>query len=162
MGSIDQIKRHGASYLNKGSGRPAYPYTFIVMRDGLIVKCLYLNEGNWHDHSGKSQRHLCIGADGALHHYPPTPEQLAGIVKLNAWAIRHPEMRITYSALDRSNVTGHEDWYPTECPGWSQWASGYWKNDFYAALDKEMGFGVEKSLSIGIHDEPGGVWLRDV
>lgn len=136
---VESLHDMAAWYLTKEEGRPASPYTFVIQRDGEIVKCLHLTEGNWHDHSGKSHRHLCIGLNGALHEYPPTEEQFRSMVKMNAWAIRHPEMTVSYSDADRAGITGHDDWYRTECPGWRSAKSGNWKAEFYRRLDAEMG-----------------------
>lgn len=127
------------AYLYKEEGRPAYCYTLLVRRNGEVVKCLPLTEGCWHDHSGRTRRHLSVCLTGRLHQYPPTPAQMAAMVKINAWVIRHPEMSVTYSAEDRSAIRGHMDYIRTDCPGWASELSEYWESWFFAELDAEMG-----------------------
>lgn len=118
-------------YIHKDAqGRPSIPYAIWITQTGEILKCLDFTEGNWHDHTGHKNVHLSIGAAGRLHEYPPTDCQMEALVKVSAWAVRHPEMNIT---LDM--VKGHQDYYRTDCPGWH---TG-WKHEFYTLLYDELG-----------------------
>ncbi len=128
---VSDLHAHAQAYLYKDStGRPAYPYTFVIERDGTIKKCLNLDEANWHDHSGNHVRHLSIGLNGALHVYPPTEEQYKSLVKLVNWAVDSPHM-----SIDMDRINGHMDYIGTVCPGWNSASSGYWKPRFFEKLN---------------------------
>jgi len=133
IASIANWEQAMRNYLRKGTGRPAPPYSLWIERTGLVRKLLHLTEANWHDHDWpRTFRRLSVGLNGALHLYPPTPEQLDALVRVCVWAIRHPEMQVT-----RAGIRGHMDITPTQCPGWDARGSG-WKDNFFELLDAAL------------------------
>lgn len=127
---------HSRNYLRKGAGRPAPPYTIWIDRDRTL-KLLNLNEACWHDHSGRTSRNLSVGLNGALHREKPTQYQMQSLVRVCAWAIAHPEMRVP-----RDGIRGHMYWIGTECPGWRVGPVGnrrdFWKDEFFQQLKEVL------------------------
>jgi hypothetical protein len=120
-----------AHYIHKAGGRPSIPYSIWVTETGEVLYCLSLTEGCWHDHTGHRNTHLSIGLAGRLHEFVPVDAQLRAAASVAAWAVRHPEMNVT-----PERVKGHQDYWPTECPGWSSAKSGLWRDRFYRFLDE--------------------------
>ncbi len=166
MGSmVGDIYAHARAYLYKdATGRPAYPYTLWIERDGPVLKCLDLEEANWHDHTADPNYHLSVGLNGALHSYPPTAAQLDALVRVCVWAVRNPQMNVT-----RERITGHMDWASTACPGWTYAASGSWKAEFLRRLDAVLDGGetpppATGAVLLGFNDPNNagaGKWMAD-
>jgi len=120
-------------YVNKDGGRPSIPYTVWISQTGEILLCVPLTEGLWHDHTGHENTHLSVGLAGQLHLHHPADVQLEAAVKVCKWAV---ETLPGVTSADQ--VKGHRDFAQTICPGWQASDSGYWRDDFYAALRRAL------------------------
>jgi len=119
-------------YVVKAGGHPTLPYTIWVTQDGQILKCVELEQGLWHDHTGHQNTHLSVGMAGSLHLYHPADVQLEAVARLCAWAIESDELP-NVSAIEQ--IKGHRDYAATVCPGWACDASGNWRNEFYKRVE---------------------------
>lgn len=125
------------SYVQKGGGRPSVPYTIWITATGEVLLCNELTEGCWHDHTGHENINLSVGLAGSLHLYRPPTVQLISAAKVCKWAIDTLPM-----VRDIDDITGHDHWYNTACPGWTDVGeskpSGEWKSFFYGLLEEML------------------------
>lgn len=115
-------------YVRKGGGRPSIPYHLWITSEGEVLRCLALEEGCWHDHTGHENTHLSVGVAGRLHEYAPTERQMEALVRVCRWALEHEEMKV-------DEISGHDEYYNTACPGWGSKWSGFWVVEFEDRLE---------------------------
>ncbi|MBN2258745.1 MAG: N-acetylmuramoyl-L-alanine amidase [Anaerolineaceae bacterium] len=115
-----------ARYIIREKDLPTTEYTWWVDRDGLVLLCVPVELALWHDHTGYPNYNLSIGLAGSLHVAPPPARQIEGAAGLVAYLMR------TYS-IPLEEVQGHNDRYPTLCPGWD--AAG-WRATFFSELHR--------------------------
>ena len=121
--ALDHIKRDG--------GTPSIHYSLGIDADGTINRMTNfstkdIHDAPWHDHTGHYNTHIAIALMGNLAVKKPTEAQLASLTKLIK--------QLRNELWQDLPVFGHEDFTETQCPGWSQAVSGYWKADLFAGL----------------------------
>ena len=121
--------RATARYCIDVKGRPSIQYHFWVARDGRVYLCAPLSWGMWHDHCGHENPHISVGLAGHLHENRPSGVQLQAAARIVAWLMDQYNIVL-------AKVQGHNHYASTVCPGWDQMN---WREDFYAALDEELG-----------------------
>lgn len=122
--------RATARYCTDVKGRPSIQYHLWVTREGAVYLCAPLSWGMWHDHCGHKNRNISVGLAGRLHESKPPDVELRAAAQIVAWLMGQ-------LGIERAEVQGHNDRYAgTVCPGWDQ---AGWRDDFYQALDEELG-----------------------
>ena len=122
--------RATARYCTDVKGRPSIQYHFWVAREGEVYLCAPLEWGMWHDHCGHENPNVSVGLAGRLHEAKPSEVQLQAAARIVAWLMEKYNVPLP-------EVQGHNDRYAgTICPGWDH---ADWREDFYTALDEELG-----------------------
>jgi len=114
-------------YIHKGGGRPTIPYHYWICSCGHILRCLDLQNGCWHDHTGHRNKNVSIGIAGSLHVTRPSEPQLASTALLIVHLLRN--LNIPPNQVKGHNERSAPHGYATICPGWVHPQSGYWRAD---------------------------------
>jgi len=161
------------SDLHTYTGHPSGPYSIVIDTVGTVLLANDLTVACWHNQRGASLSLsiglLCDAVNGL-----PTEAQLDALAGVCVWAIQS-DVLPTITSIDQ--ITGHLDWFATECPGWTD-SAGHdrWKRALLEKISVQLGEPLPgngptpttASPVLGIHDWPGNAeggsairWLAD-